>query len=218
MVIIAVITAISAYLLGSVSFAVIISKLFLKKDVRKLGSGNAGATNVLRNAGILPAVLTFLGDGLKGFVACFLGEMIFEQIATKTSAVWAEPIYGAYLCGVLCMLGHIFPIFFKFKGGKGVATSVGIFLVCCPLAIAIGLAVFAVMTVITKYVSLSSLIATVVVISGSAIFYNSNANIIPVVILSCIMGIMVFLKHKENIKRLLNGTESKIGKGGKKNG
>ncbi len=216
MALIALATAIGAYLVGSVSFAVIVSKLFLKKDVRSMGSGNAGATNVLRNGGILPALLTFLGDGLKGFLACYFGKMIFEYLATKTDAFWAEPIYGAYLCGALCMLGHIFPIFFKFKGGKGVATSVGIFIVCCPWAIVIGLVVFAVMTVITRYVSLSSLIATVVVVSCSAIFYNAEANILPAIALSCIMGIMVFLKHIENIKRLLNGTENKIGKGGKK--
>ncbi len=213
---IAIITAVGAYLVGSISFAVIMSKIYLKKDVRKMGSGNAGATNVLRNAGIVPALLTFLGDGFKGFLASFFGKMIFEYLATKTDAFWAEPIYGAYLCGTLCMLGHIFPIFFRFKGGKGVATSVGIFIVCCPLAIALGLAVFIVATVISKYVSLSSLIATVVVVSGSAIFYNEDANILPVIALSCIMGIMVFLKHIENIKRLLNGTENKIGKGGKK--
>ncbi len=213
---IAILTAVGAYLVGSVSFAVILSKLYLKKDVRKMGSGNAGATNVLRNAGIVPALLTFLGDGLKGFLACYFGKMIFEYLATKTDAFWAEPIYGAYLCGVLCMLGHIFPIFFKFKGGKGVATSVGIFLVCSPLAIALGLTVFAVATIISKYVSLSSLIATVVVVATSIIFYNADANVLPVVILSCTMGLMVFLKHIENIKRLLNGTENKIGKGGKK--
>lgn len=216
MAVIAILTAVGAYFIGSVSFAVIVGKLFLKKDVRSMGSGNAGATNVLRNGGVLPALITFLGDGLKGFVASYCGKMIFEYLETKTDAFWAEAIYGAYLCGALCMLGHIFPIFFRFKGGKGVATSVGIFIVCCPWAIAIGLAVFAVATLVSRYVSLGSLIATVVVVATSIVFYDSDANILPAVVLSCIMGVMVFLKHTENIKRLLNGTENKIGKGGKK--
>lgn len=213
---IATATAIGAYLLGSVSFAVILSKLYLKKDVRKMGSGNAGATNVLRNAGVVPALLTFLGDGLKGFLASFFGKMIFEYLSTKTDAFWAEPIYGAYLCGLCCMLGHVFPIFFGFKGGKGVATSVGIYIACCPISMAIGIGIFVLGVLITRYVSLTSIIGAVVVVSTSIIFYDELAPVWPVVILSVAMGIVVISKHKDNIKRLLNGTEPKIGKGGKK--
>ena len=108
------------------------------------------------------------------------------------------------------MLGHIFPIFFGFKGGKGVATSVGIFAVCCPIAIVIGLTVFALMVLLTKIVSLSSLIATVTVISLSIVFYNSDANIALPAVLSISMGVIVFLKHKDNIKRLVKGEEKKI--------
>ena len=114
------------------------------------------------------------------------------------------------------MLGHVFPIFFGFKGGKGVATSVGIFAVCCPIAIIIGLTVFAIMTLITKIVSLSSLIATVTVISLSIVFYNSDADIILPALLSITMGVIVFLKHKDNIKRLAKGEEKKIEVRGKK--
>lgn len=195
-----------AYFLGSINFAVIFANAFLKKDVRELGSGNAGTTNVMRTAGFLPGALTFVCDALKGFAACFIGKMLFIH-AYPDTIPW---IYVAYMCGVACMLGHIFPIFFGFKGGKGVATSVGIFAVCCPIAIVIGLTVFALMVLLTKIVSLSSLIATVTVISLSIVFYNSDANIALPAVLSISMGAIVFLKHKDNIKRLIKGEEKKI--------
>ena len=195
-----------AYFLGSINFAVIFANAFLKKDVRELGSGNAGTTNVMRTAGFLPGALTFVCDALKGFAACFIGKMLFIH-AYPDTIPW---IYVAYMCGVACMLGHIFPIFFGFKGGKGVATSVGIFAVCCPIAIIIGLTVFALMVLLTKIVSLSSLIATVTVISLSIVFYNSDANIALPAVLSISMGAIVFLKHKDNIKRLIKGEEKKI--------
>lgn len=206
-----IICVVVAYLIGSVNFAVIFSKAFMKKDVREVGSGNAGATNVLRSAGVLPGVLTFLCDALKGFVASYLGKIVFEMIEPNEYG-----IIGAYICGLACMLGHILPIFFKFKGGKGVATSVGIFAVCAPVAIALGLAVFAIITVATKYVSLASVIATVVVVVTSVIFRTTDTLVLQQFILSFTMGAIVIFKHKDNIKRLLNGTENKIG--GKKNG
>ena len=202
----AVAAVIIAYLLGSINFAVIFANIFLKKDVRELGSGNAGTTNVMRTAGFLPGALTFICDALKGFAACFIGKMLFIH-AYPDTIPW---IYVAYMCGVACMLGHVFPIFFRFKGGKGVATSVGIFAVCCPIAIILGLTVFAVMTLITRIVSLSSLVATVTVISLSLVFYNSEANMALPALLSITMGVIVFLKHKDNIKRLVKGEEKKI--------
>ena len=218
MVITALVTVIAAYLIGSISFAVIFAKSFLKKDVRELGSGNAGTTNVMRNAGFLPGALTFIFDALKGFAAAFMGKAIFEYIHTQTGSEWSFWIYGAYLCGAACMLGHILPLFFGFKGGKGVATSVGIYAVCCPIAIIIGLAVFAVSTLVTRYVSLSSVLAATVVVVLSIVFHNDTAGILPQIILSISMGAMVIIKHNDNIKRLINGTERKIKLGGKKHG
>lgn len=203
-----------AYLIGSINFAVIFSSIFLKKDVRSLGSGNAGTTNVMRNGGFLPGALTFIFDALKGYAASFIGLKVFEYLSHYTE--WAMPAYGALACGLACMLGHVFPIFFQFKGGKGVATSVGIFYVCNPLAITLGLAAFALVLIISKIVSLSSLIATVVVVVLSIVFYDYDASLLPQIILIVSMGAIVFLKHTENIKRLIAGTESKIGKGGKK--
>lgn len=200
---------IAAYLLGSINFAVIFANAFLKKDVRKLGSGNAGTTNVMRTAGLLPGILTFVCDALKGFVACYIGKTVFFYVMNNSGA-YAHPLYGAYLCGVICMLGHVFPAFFQFKGGKGVAVSVGIYAVCCPKAIIIGLTVFALCVLITRIVSLSSLIATVTVISLSIVFYNYTEFKLLSAILSISMGLIIFLKHKDNIKRLIKGEEKII--------
>ena len=199
-----------AYLIGSINFAVIFSKLFTKKDVRDFGSGNAGATNVLRTAGILPGILTFLFDALKGFAACFAGKTIVANFAASNSLKLS--IYCAFACGLACMLGHVFPIFFRFKGGKGVATAVGIFAVCCPIAIIVGLAVFILLAIFTRIVSISSLCATVTVVTFAAIFYNRDASIIPQIALSTAMGALVFIKHIDNIKRLLKGEEKKLGR------
>lgn len=200
---------IAAYLLGSINFAVIFANAFLKKDVRKLGSGNAGTTNVMRTAGLLPGILTFVCDALKGFVACYIGKVVFYYVMNNSGS-YAHPIYGAYLCGVICMIGHVFPLFFQFKGGKGVAVSVGIYAVCCPKAIIIGLTVFALCVLITRVVSLSSLIATVTVISLSIVFYNYTEFRLLSAILSISMGVIIFAKHKDNIKRLAKGGEKKI--------
>lgn len=210
MIIKAVLIIITAYLIGSINFAVIFSGAFLKKDVRELGSGNAGATNVLRNAGVLPGLLTFFCDALKGFVATFAGKMVFDYIMQSSGAEWSEPMYGAYLCGLACMIGHVFPLFFQFKGGKGVATSVGIFAVCSPISIVVGLLSFAVIVIVSKMVSLGSVIATVIVVVLSILLKDGSGHILPQAILSVCMGLIIIIKHKENIKRIIAGNESKI--------
>ena len=216
MIIYAVLVVIFSYLIGSVNFAVIFSKALMKKDVRNIGSGNAGTTNIMRNGGFVPGALTFVCDALKGFVASFAGKLVFDYIGSNADTWWAVPIYGAYLCGLACMLGHVFPIFFQFKGGKGVATSVGIYAVCSPVAIVLGLTVFAIVTIASKYVSVGSVTAAITVVICSLIFRISDAAIMPQIIMSVAMGLIVILKHIENIKRIIAGTESKIG--GKKNG
>lgn len=208
----AVLSVVFAYLLGSISFAVLFSKTFMKKDVRELGSGNAGTTNVIRTGGWKLGALTFLCDVLKGFVACLVGKIVF-YIFLGNSETWA--VYGAFVCGLACMLGHVFPIFFQFKGGKGIATSVGIFAICCWPAIVIGLAVFALGVLFTKIVSISSIAAAITVVSCTMAFHNLNnpALFWPQAILSIAMGVLVIAKHSENIKRLINGTEKKLTSG-----
>jgi len=207
------ISVVLAYLVGSINFAVIFSKLFIKDDIRNFGSGNAGATNVLRVGGALPGILTFVCDALKGFIACFAGELIVEKLSDGAF----NSLVCAFACGLACMLGHVFPVFFRFKGGKGVATAVGIFAVCCPIAIILGLCCFALVMVFSRIVSLSSLLATVTVVVCTAIFHSSAAPFIPQLILSIAMGTLVFIKHYENIKRLIRGEEKKLNIGRKKN-
>lgn len=205
----AVLIVIVAYLLGSINFAVIFSKAFMKQDVRELGSGNAGATNIMRTGGAKLGAYTFLCDVLKGFVATFLGKLVFKHFLENGNE-WA--VYGAFLCGFACMLGHVFPIYFQFKGGKGIATSVGIFAVCCYPAIIIGLAVFALGVWLTKIVSLSSIAAAITVVCFTMIFHFINAPALfwPQSLLAIAMGTLVIVKHGENIKRLINGTEKKL--------
>ncbi|MBQ8304587.1 MAG: glycerol-3-phosphate 1-O-acyltransferase PlsY [Clostridia bacterium] len=199
-----------AYLIGSINFAVIFSRIFIKKDIREVGSGNAGMTNVMRVAGALPGILTFVFDALKGFVACFIGKMIFSHLHTVTENPFFLAIYGVFICGVACMLGHVFPVFFSFKGGKGVAVSVGIFAVCCPIAIISGLILFGILLATVKVMSISSLSATVVVVGASLIFYDKSALFWPQAVCAVIMGAIVFLKHKDNIVRLVRGEENKF--------
>jgi acyl-phosphate glycerol 3-phosphate acyltransferase len=142
---------------------------------------------------------------------------LFRRTENGGLAALVVLLIPAIACGAACMLGHIVPIFFGFKGGKGVATSVGIFAVCCPIAIIIGLIVFIALVIITRYVSLGSVVAATIVVILSIIFHNDMASVLPQMLLAVVMGAMVIGKHRENIKRLLNGTESKIKFGSKKN-
>lgn len=204
----AVLTVIAAYLIGSINFAVIFTKKYNNVDVRDFGSGNAGTTNVLRVAGKRAGMATFALDILKGALAALLGVIVFKFLPFSY-------VYGMFLCGLACMLGHCFPIFFGFRGGKAVATSVGIFAVCCPIAIILGLIAFAISVAISKVVSLSSLIATFVVVGVSCAYVYSgafgplvNPLIISVITVAC--GLVVILRHIENIKRIFTGTEKKF--------
>ena len=209
MIVLAVLAPIVAYLIGSISFAVIFTKVFSKTDVREHGSGNAGTTNVLRVAGKKAGILTFLCDVLKGTAAALLGLFVYKAVfdgdATAT-------MYGSYICAICCMVGHAFPVWFGFKGGKCAATSVGIFAVCCPLGIIAGLVGYAVNMVVTRIVSLSTLIATVLVVGFSIGLngFNGGSPDFVIIGLSLVGGIIVFWRHKDNIKRLIKGEEKKL--------
>ena len=206
----AFLTVMLAYMIGSINFAIIFTNAFVHRDVRDFGSGNAGMTNVVRVVGKKAGILTFICDALKGFVACFIGRLVFSYLLSATGDQIFNPVYGAYICGVAVMLGHVFPLFFGFKGGKGVAVSVGIFLVCNPIAIISGLATFGILLLTTRIISISSLSATVIVVSFSMIFYFHTAEFWPQAIGAFIMGAIVFLKHAENIGRLIRGEEKKL--------
>ena len=212
--VIAVLTVIAAYLIGSINFAVIFTKKFDNTDIREHGSGNAGATNVMRVSGKRAGLLTFLFDALKGAVACLLGMFIFKYLLYTPEMPYLHQVYGRFACALACMVGQCWPIFFQFRGGKAAATSVGIFAVCCPPAIALGLVGFIICMLTARMVSLGSLVATVIVvvvtcISAFAGFLGDiNPYVVSIIMICC--GFIVFYRHKSNIERLVHGTESRF--------
>lgn len=185
-----------AYLIGSIPFGLLISKA-KGQDIRTMGSCNIGATNVLRCMGKPLGITCFVLDVLKGFLPAFL----FTKIGTCGSE------FGI-LFGTAAILGHNFPIFLKFKGGKGVATSAGVLLGVAPLAVAVGLFVWALVFKISGYVSLGSIIAAlVVIITGWA--RVGNYGIVTAIALT-LLGLLTIYRHRTNIQRLMNGTENKF--------
>lgn len=183
------------YLLGSVNFALVISKIFYHDDIRKHGSGNAGMTNMLRTYGKLAALGTLLCDMLKASVSVWFGMLMFGYI-------------GGYIAGFFCILGHIFPIFFKFKGGKGVATTAAMVLTLDPLCFLILIVLFIIIVASTKYVSLGSVICCMLypIITYKLASWGQGFS----VLFSFLVAAVVIFMHRENLKRLMNHTENKI--------
>lgn len=200
-----IIVAIISYLLGSVMFSVIISKKMAGFDVREKGSGNAGSTNVLRTVGKKAAVLTLICDCLKGVLAVLMAYII-GKIAKNTDASLL-----LQLAGLFVVLGHTFPIFFNFKGGKGVATSLGVLLMINWQIGLICLVFALVLMALTKFVSLGS-VAAAVLFPVLTIFIH-NHYLVPegsYIIFAIILAVMVIFNHRENVKRLLEGKENKL--------
>ena len=196
--------AIIAYLIGSINFSVIFSKKMAGFDVREKGSGNAGTTNMLRSVGKKAAAITLVCDILKGVVAILIALLIGRMVdGANTSAL-------VQTAGIAVILGHTFPIFFKFKGGKGVATSLGV-LIMSNWQIGLICLVFAlILIVLTQMVSVGS-IAAAVLYPVLTLFipqnYIAEGNYL---IYSILLAVLIIFKHRENVKRLLNGTENRI--------
>lgn len=206
-----IVAALISYAFGSISFAVLISKLFVKKDVRDYGSGNAGMTNVVRTAGLLPGVLTLLLDFAKSAIACSIGKfIIFGYLYKTTGNDWLLPVYGVFLCGIFCQLGHIFPVFFGFKGGKGVATTVGIMLICNWKSLVIALSLFIAIFLILKIVSVGSIIAAASLPITTYIFAENAGSALYQALLAAILSMIIIVAHRDNIVRIINGTEKPI--------
>lgn len=185
---------IMSYFIGNISPSVIISRRYNNTDIREHGSGNAGATNVMRVMGKKAGIIVFLMDMLKGILPTALG-MYFGNIEV------------GFFCGVSAVLGHIFPVLLGFKGGKGVATSLGVGLVLAPLYALTGFLVFGLIVMKTKYVSLGSIMGTLTF----PILQIATVRNPVVVVMSFVLGMLIVYSHRANIKRLLNGTENKIG-------
>ena len=203
------------YLLGSLNFGVMISRRRYGDDVRTHGSGNAGATNMLRTYGWKAGVLTMAGDMLKAVIAVGLGYLIVGVNAQVTEGDLTYRMvdqFGAAIAGLFVMLGHMFPIFFKFKGGKGVATSGIVIFMISPIAGVICLAVFLIVVLGTRYVSLGSVMGLVlypIVLNAFSHAYDPPRNSTACMI-SVLMACLVVFMHRENLKRLAAGKESKI--------
>lgn len=192
-----------AYLIGSISFAVVVSKCMQLPDPHSYGSGNPGATNVLRTGNKLAAVLTLLGDALKGFIAVMLARILLgDDSLSSTLGSWI-------LCGVVIavFLGHLFPIFHGFKGGKGVATACGILF---GINWVLGIATLGTWVIVATFMRYSSLAALSAAIFGP-IYFVFLFGLQPMGIALLVVSLLLIWRHKSNIQNLLNGTESRIG-------
>ena len=200
-----ILAAAAAYLLGSVSFAVVVSKGLYHQDVRQFGSGNAGMTNILRTYGKKAAALTLAGDFLKGIAAVVIGRLIF-------AAMGVTLFDGAYVGGLFAILGHLYPVYFGFRGGKGILTSIGIIAVINPLVF-VGLLIFGVPLIfLTKIVSVGSLAGAVCYPILTLLVDSFQGGISWLDFsFSVVIALLVIWMHRANIKRLLNGTENRFG-------
>jgi glycerol-3-phosphate acyltransferase PlsY len=189
-----------AYLLGSISWGLVLTRLFSSVDIRKQGSGNIGATNVSRVAGSTLGMLTFVGDILKGVIPVFIAVLVSDAFDRWMDFYLSIVALGAFL-------GHLYPVFTKFKsGGKGVATTAGCFVVLAPWACLIALGAFILLISISRYISVGSLAAAIIL--PFAVWFSTFS--IPLTVCAAMMAVFIFLRHRQNIKRLFSGTEPKF--------
>lgn len=212
------IAAVIAYLIGSINTSIITTRIVAHKDIRTMGSGNAGFTNVLRTVGKGPAIVTFIGDFLKGVVSILIAYLILIGFNDEKMNLVRQ--YAFYIAGLACVLGHMYPIFYGFKGGKGVVTTASVMLMTDWRTLVAALVVFAIMFATTKVISKCALVnASVYPITTFCFRYfldymsnpsNSLVFVFFSTFITLIIAIMVIYRHKDNIKRIINGTEKKI--------
>ncbi len=198
---ITIIALLTAYVLGSIPTSYIMGKIIKGIDIRDFGSGNVGATNALRILGTKVGIFTLIIDMSKGFLAVNIARLIIPE---PTDLI-------IILTGLFAIIGHIYTIFLKFKGGKGVATSAGVFIALVPIPIAIALFVFIAAVWITKFVSLGSILAALTLFVAELVIniLNSFAEL-EILIFTFIIAFFIIFRHKANIQRLINGNENKI--------
>jgi len=192
-----ILSCVIAYLLGSLSGGIIISRIYHGPDLRTVGSKSTGATNVQRSMGWKYGLMTFFFDALKGILACLIARMITgSQMA-------------AMLAGLFCVIGHNWPVFFGFKGGKGVATTGAVMLYCYPVPALICIALTIGIIALLRYVSVGSMFLVISFAAMSPFFGHGNP---CVIIWACILMVMCLIRHHANISRLIHGKENKLGK------
>jgi glycerol-3-phosphate acyltransferase PlsY len=187
------------YLIGSISFAIIISRIFRLADPRSYGSKNPGATNVLRSGNKVAAALTLLGDGFKGWLAVWLAQRFGEQYGVGDA--------GIALVAIAVFAGHLWPVFFRFVGGKGVATALGVLLALNPWLGIATLATWLIIAYAFRYSSLAALVASLFAPFYYGLLFGPDLQLIAVVMMSALL----IYRHRRNISNLLNGKESRIG-------
>jgi glycerol-3-phosphate acyltransferase PlsY len=200
-----ILIAAAAYLLGSIPTGFLLIRLFRHQDIRSFGSGNIGATNVLRSGGKGLGAATFLLDVLKGAASVLLGGMLAATLAPTMPHRDAQA-----LAALFAVLGHMFPVWLGFRGGKGVATGFGVFLVAAPAAALAAIAVFAILFALTRFVSLASIVgaACFPLFAWATVRGDRSWFFIAV---QAAVALLIILKHHQNIRRLIAGTESRIG-------
>ncbi len=201
-----VIFTLISYLVGSFPTGVVLTKLSGGADIRREGSGNIGATNVTRVAGKKLGALTLAGDLLKGFLPVFIGGQLLQPAVSLM-----ELRFAVCLFGLAAFLGHLYPVYLKFKGGKGVATACGVFLCLEPAVIPIELLLFVAVAAIWRYVSIASLAAAAAMPFALMGLSYIKVVSLPALLLSIVTAVFIFVRHRDNIRRLLRGTEDKIG-------
>jgi glycerol-3-phosphate acyltransferase PlsY len=204
---------VAAYLIGSIPFSFLVVKLMTGADIREVGSRNVGATNVARSFGKLPGIIALLLDMAKGYAAVALAKWVTSSPQWPLPAgVDALPLHSrafwVALCGLIAVLGHMFPVWLRFHGGKGVATATGVFLALDPIAVLAGAIVFAIVVISTRFVSLASIVSSASVpiflrFLTHAPFWTVN--------ISIVIAIAIIIKHHSNIARLTQGRERRMG-------
>jgi len=195
-------SALVSYLIGAIPFSLIIAKCH-GVDVRKVGSGNVGATNVLRSVGKAAGISALLLDALKGFAPTFFIPLLLrERVEVNPEAL------TGIVCTVAAVCGHVWPVYLKFRGGKGIATSAGALIALAPMAVLIGFSAWVIVFVSTRYVSLASIIAAAIIPVVGWYAYRSEGIMLPIALTA--IGILAIAKHHSNIRRLLQGKESRI--------
>ncbi|MCK4653025.1 MAG: glycerol-3-phosphate 1-O-acyltransferase PlsY [Candidatus Cloacimonetes bacterium] len=190
-----------AYLLGSIPTSYLMGKIIKGIDIRQFGSGNVGASNALRVLGTKVGITTLLIDTAKGFFAVYLGNILLQN----------HSILILISIGLFAIIGHIFTIFLKFKGGKGVATSTGVFIALAPIPVLISLSVFLLAVIISKYISLGSILAALAFfITELIINIHNSFDSIELLIFAFVITLFIIVRHKSNIKRIIDGNENKI--------
>ncbi len=204
---------IGSYLIGSINMAVIISKFIAHDDIRDHGSGNAGMTNMMRVMGFVPGFITFLFDAAKGAGVCLLAKyLVFPYLFEQQASAFFRPEYGGYYCAALCIIGHAFPVFFGFRGGKGVATTLGILLACQWQTGVLGLGVFILVMLLSGIVSLSSICAGISLPFLNYIFaedFEPYSKLIQALLIA-VISVMIIIMHRTNIVRIFKGEEKKF--------